>query len=100
MIGIVYDFDDEDVVIRDGSFLTDTVDNQNVALIAISQVCRLLEPQIGAQTTARITNRRTVEIPAVLADAVRQAKEDGARNVSVELDDNNQLLFRGVYESR
>lgn len=100
MIGIVYDFDDGDVVIRNGSFLTDTIDNQNVALIAVSQVCRLLEPQIGAQITARVTNRKTVSVPAVLADAVQQAKKDGARNVSIELDENNQLLFRGTYAGR
>lgn len=100
MIGIVYDFDDGDVVIRDGSFLTNTIDNQNVALIAVSQVCRLLEPQIGAQITARITNRKTVSVPAVLADAVQQAKKDGARNVSIEIDESNQLLFRGTYAGR
>lgn len=97
MKGIVYDFDESDVVIRNGSFLTDTIDNQNVALIAISQVCRIVNPKFGAQITARLTNRRRVYFPSVLADAAQQAKKDGARNVSLDIDEDNQLLFSGVY---
>ena len=42
MIGIKYDFDVGDVVIgNSGQFETATIDNQCVALISLSQVCRL-----------------------------------------------------------
>ena len=70
MRGIVYDFNVGDVVISEsGPFVKGTIDNQNVALIAVSQVCRITKPEIGAQIGARIVNRRTSEIAGVLANA-------------------------------
>lgn len=99
MEGLIFDFDEGDLVIAGEAFAHGNIDNQNVALIAISQVCRVTEPQVGAQITARLTNRKTVSTAAVLADAVAQAKADGARNVSIELDEDNQLIFQGTYES-
>lgn len=98
MKGIVYDFSVGDVVIsEDGPFVKGTIDNQNVALIAVSQVCRITKPEIGAQIGARIVNRRTSEIAGVLADAKKQAQNDGATNVVIEMTDE-QLLFTGRYE--
>lgn len=98
MKGIVYDFNVGDVVIsKDGPFVKGTIDNQNVALIAVSQVCRITKPEIGAQIGARIINRRAGEVAGVLADAKKQAQKDGATDVSIELIDE-QLLFTGRYE--
>ncbi len=98
MRGIVYDFNVGDVVISEsGPFVKGTIDNQNVALIAVSQVCRITKPEIGAQIGARIVNRRTSEIAGVLADAKKQAQNDGATNVVIEMTDE-QLLFTGRYE--
>lgn len=98
MKGIVYDFNVGDVVIsEDGPFVKSTIDNQNVALIAVSQVCRITKPEIGAQIGARIINRRAGEVAGVLADAKKQAQKDGATDVSIELIDE-QLLFTGRYE--
>ena len=94
MKGIVYDFNVGDVVIsEDGPFVKGTIDNQNVALIAVSQVCRITKPEIGA----RIINRRAGEVAGVLADAKKQAQKDGATDVFIELIDE-QLLFTGRYE--
>ncbi len=98
MRGIVYDFNVGDVVISEsGPFVKGTIDNQNVALIAVSQVCRITKPEIGAQIGARIVNRRASEIAGVLADAKKQAQNDGATNVVIEMTDE-QLLFTGRYE--
>ena len=98
MKGIVYDFNVGDVVIsEDGPFVKGPIDNQNVALIAVSQVCRITKPEIGAQIGARIINRRAGEVAGVLADAKKQAQKDGATDVSIELIDE-QLLFTGRYE--
>lgn len=80
-----------------GPFTKGIIDNQNVALIAVSQVCRLTKPELGAQVGARIINRRTNEIASVLADAKKQAQNDGATNVVIEMTDE-QLLFTGRYE--
>lgn len=98
MKGIVYDFNVGDVVIsEDGPFVKGTIDNQNVALIAVSQVCRITKPEIGVQIGARIINRRAGEVAGVLADAKKQAQKDGATDVSIELIEE-QLLFTGRYE--
>lgn len=80
-----------------GPFTKAIIDNQNVALIAVSQVCRITKPELGAQVGARIVNRRTSEIASVLADAKKQAQDDGATDVTIELTDE-QLLFKGRYE--
>lgn len=80
-----------------GPFTKGIIDNQNVALIAVSQVCRLTKPELGAQVGARIINRRTSEIASVLADAKKQAQNDGATDVVIEMTDE-QLLFTGRYE--
>lgn len=100
MNGLRFDFENNDIMLDDsGRFITATTDNQNVALIALSQVCRLTKPEVGAQIGARIINRKPINVSAVLAEAKRMAESDGARNVSIGLDGNNNLIFVGTYDS-
>lgn len=100
MVGLKYDFTENDITISsDGSFTTAVTDNQNVALIALSQVCRLTVPELGAQVGARLINIRRSQAPSVLFDAVRMAESDGAKNVRVEFVTDNQLIFEGSYEN-
>lgn len=100
MTGLKFDFDIGDIVIDvdKGRFVTANIDNQNVALISLSQICRLTRPELGAQIGARLLNRKPVSVSAVLVDAERQAKADGATNVFVGFSDSNALTFRGKYE--
>lgn len=97
MTGLLYDFDQQDLVIRGGRFVTANVDNQNVALIAVSQVCILTKPEKGAQLTARLANRKTVNTALAIADAEKQAQDDGATDVKITLSDNDILNFEGKY---
>lgn len=97
MTGLLYDFDQQDIVIKGGRFVTANVDNQTVALVAVSQVCALTKPQLGAQLTARLANRRTVNTSSAIADAIQQAQEDGATDVSIQFIDNELLNFEGKY---
>ena len=98
MTGLKFDFDIGDIVIDQGRFVTANIDNQNVALISLSQICRLTRPELGAQIGARLLNRKPVSVSAVLVDAERQAKSDGATNVFVGFSDSNSLTFGGKYE--
>ena len=98
MTGLKFDFDIGDIVIDQERFVTANIDNQNVALISLSQICRLTRPELGAQIGARLLNRKPVSVSAVLVDAERQAKADGATNVFVGFSDSNSLTFRGKYE--
>lgn len=98
MRAIKYDFDIKDIVVaKAGNFEIATVDNQNIALISVSQVCRITKPEVGAQIGTYIINRQNRNIGAILGRAVRMAENDGAKNVSVNITDD-QLLFRGYYE--
>lgn len=100
MNGLKFDFDSGDITINaSGSFQTATIDNQNVALIALSQVCRLTKPEVGAQIGARIINRRAVNVVAVLAEAKRMAENDGATNVTIEITNNDNITFLGTYDN-
>lgn len=100
MIAWKYDFTKGDIVldIATGSFETAVTDNQNVALIACSQICCLTYPEIGAQLPARIMNRRRMSIDAIIAEAKRMAEADGARDVRISLNDDQTLSFAGNYE--
>lgn len=96
MTGIKYDFDVNDIVIApNGTIQKAIIDNQNVALIALCQVCRLNYPEVGAQIGARIIETHSVD--SVLADAKEQAKRDGAKNSDIRIVDG-QLSFSGTYE--
>lgn len=96
MTGIKYDFDVNDIVIApDGTIQKAIIDNQNVALIALCQVCRLNYPEVGAQIGARVIETHSVD--SVLADAKEQAKRDGAKNPDIRIVDG-QLSFSGTYE--
>lgn len=97
MTGLKFNFDEGDITISDGRFVTANIDNQNVALIALSQMCRLTRPEVGAQIGARLLNRKLVSVNAVLTDAEQQARRDGATDVFVGFNDKNELIFRGSY---
>ena len=98
MRGLKFDFDIGDISIVDGEFETAVIDNQNIALIAISQVCRLTRPEVGAQLPARIANCKPYVINEVIRDARQQAKKDGATDVVVSISDRGVLTFSGTYE--
>lgn len=100
MIGIKFDFEKGDIAVGDaGSFITAEIDNQNIALIAISQVCRLTFPEVGAQIGPRLTNTPASGVSAILADATRQAEADGAKDVRISITQDNKLIFVGKYEN-
>lgn len=100
MTGLKYDFDQNDLVIgANGSFISATTDNQNVALIAVSQVCRLTKPEVGAQIIAQLVNRKPVSVSSVLSEAKRQAQNDGAYDVVVALTNDDELKFTGTYDN-
>lgn len=99
MVGLVFDFEKGDIVIdASGSFATAGIDNQNIALIALSQVCRLTFPEIGAQIGPRLMNIPKSRAGAILADAKHQAEADGAKNVKIQFTNTDQLIFVGEYE--
>lgn len=99
MNGLKFDFEKGDITINSsGTFDTATIDNQNVALIAVSQVCRLTRPEFGAQIGSRIVNKQYSSVGSILADAKRQAENDGAKNVKISFTQDNQLIFVGTYE--
>ena len=100
MNGLYYSFDRYDIEIgSNGSFVTANTDNQNVALISMSQVCRLTRPELGAEIPARIINVRRSSADAVFSDAMQQARSDGATDAFVGFDQNDNLIFRGNYDS-
>lgn len=99
MQGLKFDFDSGDLKINaSGRFDSGFIDNQNVALIGVSQVCRLTRPEIGAQIGSRVINLKSSNVSSILFDAKRQAEQDGATNVRIELTDDKQLIFIGTYE--
>lgn len=96
---LFFNFDDNDIVIgSNGSFVVTDTSNQNVALIAMSQVCRVTYPEVGAQLGSRIVNQRSSAVSAVISEAVRAAESDGASNVSITLS-GNDIQFKGTYDS-
>lgn len=97
MIGIKFDFDVGDIVIGStGQFNTATIDNQCVALISVSQVCRITYPYFGAQIGARMINVPYSRVQSVLSDAKTMSQKDGAANVAIEIS-NGLLTFSGNY---
>lgn len=98
MDGLKFNFEQNDLVINGGSFETAVIDSQNVALIALSQVCLLTQPQLGSQIGSRIINAKRGAVNTVLADAKRQAERDGAKDVRIILTNDGQLTFTGTYE--
>ena len=99
MHGLKLDFDVNDIVLKgNGSFATTVIDNQNAALIALSQVCRITKPEVGAQIGSRLQNRRAASVAALLAEARRMIERDGGRDVSVILD-GAQLSFLTRYDN-
>ena len=96
---LFFNFGDNDIVIgSNGSFVVADTSNQNVALIAMSQVCRATYPEVGVQLGSRIVNQRSSAVSAVISDAVRAAEADGASNVSITLS-GNDIQFKGTYDS-
>lgn len=100
MRGFKFDFNTSDLIIgTDGQFPVATIDNQNIALIAVSQICVVTKPEIGAQIGSRLINRHTGSVGSALAEAKRQAESDGAKNVVIKFTKNGQLIFTGAYEN-
>lgn len=99
MHGLKFDFSTNDLILNEqGSFDTATIDNQNVAIISISQVCVLTKPELGAQIGPRMVNRPQSSLPSILADAKRNAESDGAKDVTIRFTKDKQLIFTGTYE--
>ena len=100
MNGIKFNFDTNDLTVgSNGSFDTAVIDNQNVALISLSQVCRLTKPEVGAQIGSRLINIRRSAASAILLDAKKQAENDGAKNVRIQFTSERNLIFTGTYEN-
>lgn len=97
MIGIEFDFDIGDIVIGPtGQFNTTTIDDQCVALISVSQVCRITYPYYGAQIGARLINVPYNRTQSILSEAKTMAQKDGASNVVIDLS-SGSISFSGNY---
>lgn len=97
--GLRFDFENNDIVLKaNGSFSDTYTDSQCCALISLSQVCRLLKPEIGAQLATRLYNRRAVSSASAIAMAKRMVESDGAKNVYIAVDSNSELKFEAEYE--
>jgi len=100
MTGLKFDFDTGDLLLgSDGTFVKANIDSQCAALIAVSQVCRLTKPEIGAQIGTRIVNRPVGVVQSILAEARRMVEQDGGADVKIALDENNNLLISATYDS-
>ena len=100
MNGIKFDFDNGDLALNDnGAFTKANVDSQCAALIALSQVCRITQPQVGAQIGARTVNRHRVLVPAIISEARRMVEKDGGKDVLLKLDENDKLLVSANYDN-
>lgn len=98
MKGIKYDFDTYDIgTDSTGAVEMAITDNQNAALIALSQVCRITVPELGAQIGSQLQNRRLSSVGSVLASAERMIASDGGRNPSVTFVNTDQLTFTADY---
>lgn len=97
MEGIKFNFDKEDIDIIDGKFATANVDNQNVALITLSQICRLTYPEVGVQAASRMLNAKPATVDSILIEARKQAQKDGAKNVVIGFTEAGDLIFTGNY---
>ena len=96
---LFFNFDDDDIAIgSSGSFVVADTGNQTVALIAMSQVCRVTSPEVGVQLGSRILNQRSSAVNAVISEAVRAAETDGATDVAITLS-GNDIQFKGTYDS-
>lgn len=100
MLGLKFDFEQNDITIgADGSFVTAQTDQQNIALIALSQVCQLTNPRLGAQIGSKLINRPASSASSLLGAAQRMAEDDGATDVAITLTSDGKLYFNGKYES-
>lgn len=99
MNGLRFDFEANDIVLSpSGSFAVSQIDSQNCALISLSQITRLTKPEIGAQLASQLQNRKQRSVASVLAEAKRMVEADGAKNVSITIDENDNLKFEATYE--
>lgn len=99
MIGLRFDFENNDIGFNGtGQFIAATIDSQTCALIAVSQVCRITIPELGAELPRRIINRKTIHVGDVIADAVRMVEADGGTNVSITLAEGEDVNFMATYE--
>lgn len=100
MKGLKFDFAENDLVINEdsGEFETAQIDSQNIALIAISQICRVGDPRLGAQIGSRIINQPISRASVALGEAQRMAERDGATGVNIQLTADGKLYFNGAYE--
>jgi len=97
MIGIRFDFEENDIVVgASNSFERTNIDSQNCALISLCQICKLTEPETGAQIASLLQNRKEVNVKSVLANAKRQVERDGGTNVEVNIVDGD-LFFKAEY---
>ena len=97
MEGLFYDFELNDIVIKDdGTFATAEIDSQNCALISLSEVCRLTKPEVGVRLGARIINRREEDVLNVVAEAKRAVEADGGTDVFISV--KGDLQFEAKYK--
>ncbi len=94
MIGMMYDFEAADIRFDDfGAIEKAVIDNQNCALIATSEVCRITRPEVGAYLFARVINRQAKDVKQLVADARRMVEADGGKQVYLTpvLDDHGRV---------
>jgi len=100
MDGFFFDFENNDIVLKaDGSFATSDIGSQNCAFIANSQICRLTRPEVGELLSAKIINRKGVNIDRDIAKAIAAVEKDGGINVKILLNEDGQLSFYAEYDS-
>ncbi len=98
MIGFVFNFENNDFdVDTSGTIITNSIDSQNCALIAVSELCRLTAPEVGARLAARLINRRARSARKDIAEAERMVERDGAKRVRIYLNTDGTLQFTADY---
>ena len=100
MNGFFFDFENNDIVLNaGGSFDTSDIGSQNCAFVANSQVCRLTTPEVGELLSAKIINRKGVNIDRDITKAIAAVKKDGGTDVNISITEDGELSFRAVYDS-
>lgn len=98
MNGLFFDWETHDIAINgSGAFSATEVSSQTCALIALSHVCRLTKPELGADLANKLVNRRHTKASRFLAEAERMVERDGGRRVSITLDEQERLQFEAEY---
>lgn len=100
MTGFYFNFDENDIQLTPaGGIRISNTDGQCCALIAVSEICRITQPQIGVRLASRIIDRHQRNLFSLIKEAEREVKRDGARVVKIRMGENEQMTFYAEYDN-